>query len=237
MKRGYAASREEAQAAIRAGLVIADGRPVAKPAQLLPDSTNIQYTRAHPYVSRGGLKLAAALDWFGLSPQGQVCLDCGASTGGFTQVLLERGAAKVYAVDSGHGQMHPRIVETGRVIVMEGVNARDLGPQLIPEPPGVVTADLSFISLRQAMSPALSLAAPGGWAVLLVKPQFEAGRDAVPADGVIRDERVQAKAVAAVAEWVSARGWVVTGVMESPITGKEGNREFLLAARNTASAE
>lgn len=234
MKHGHATSREEAQAAIRAGQVEAGGHRVTKPAQLLPDGVQITYRPAHPYVSRGGLKLAAAFDRFGLSPADRVCLDVGSSTGGFTQVLLQRGAARVYCVDVGHGQLDPKLLATRRVVLLEGVNARDLGTSHIAEPPAVVTADLSFISLRLAMGPALSLAAPGAWAVLLVKPQFEAGPAAVPSDGVVRDAAVQNSALADVMRWVVAQGWEEIGAMESPITGKQGNCEFLLAARKRA---
>ena len=231
VKHGHAASREEAQAAIRAGLVKAGGQTVAKPAQMLRDGVEIEYRPAHPYVSRGGLKLVAALDRVGLSPADRVCLDVGSSTGGFTQVLLERGAARVYCVDVGHDQLDAKLLGTGRVVLLEGVNARHLGHSQIPEAPAVITADLSFISLRQAMGPALSLAAPGAWAVLLVKPQFEVGPDAVPRGGVLRDEAVQHSALADVTQWAFAQGWDEIGAMESPITGKEGNREFLLAIR------
>lgn len=233
VKHGYAASREEAQAAIRASLVTAGGHTVAKPAQILQDGVEIQYRRAHPYVSRGGLKLAAALDRFALSPAGCICLDVGSSTGGFTQVLLERGAALVYCVDVGHGQLDAKLQGTGKVVLLEGVNARDLGQSQIPEAPAVITADLSFISLRQAMGPALSLGAPCAWAVLLVKPQFEIGPAAVPRDGIVRDEAIQQSASADVTRWVVAQGWDEIGTMESPITGKDGNREFLLAVRKS----
>jgi 23S rRNA (cytidine1920-2'-O)/16S rRNA (cytidine1409-2'-O)-methyltransferase len=235
VKHGHATSREEAQAAIRAGLVRAGGQIVAKPAQMLKDGVEIQYRPAHPYVSRGGLKLVAALDRFGLSPADQICLDVGSSTGGFAQVLLERGAARVYCVDVGHGQLDAKLYGTGRVVLLEAVNARHLGRSEVPEAPAVITADLSFISLRQAMAPALFLAAPGAWAVLLVKPQFEVGPEAVPRDGVVRDAVVQQSALADVRWWVAAQGWEEIGTMESPITGKQGNREFLLAVRKTAS--
>ena len=196
----------------------------------------IEYEPAHPYVSRAGVKLAAALDQFSLSPQGCVCLDAGASTGGFTQVLLERGAGRVYCVDVGHGQFHPKLLQSGRVILLEGVNARDLGRAQIPEAPEVITADLSFISLRQALGPALSLAADGAWAVLLVKPQFEAGTAAVPPDGVVRDQSVREAVLADVTCWFEAQGWEKIGAIESPITGKEGNREYLLAGRKISGS-
>lgn len=234
VKHGHAASREEAQAAIRAGLVKAGGQIVTKPAQMLVDGIEIQYRPAHPYVSRGALKLVAALDRFGLSPVNRICLDVGSSTGGFTQVLLERSATRVYCVDVGHGQLDAKLLGTGRVALLEGVNARHLGRSQIPETPAVITADLSFISLRQALGPALSLGAPGAWAVLLVKPQFEAGPDAVPRDGIVRDEAVRQSALADVTRWIVAQGWEEIGAIESPITGKEGNREFLLAVRKSA---
>jgi 23S rRNA (cytidine1920-2'-O)/16S rRNA (cytidine1409-2'-O)-methyltransferase len=189
----------------------------------------IQYRPAHPYVSRGGVKLAAALDRFSLSPANCICLDVGASTGGFAEVLLDRGARRVYCVDVGHGQLHPKLLETGRVVSLEGVDARELGSAQIPELPQVVTADLSFISLRQAIGPALDLAAEGAWAVLLVKPQFESGPGAVSSGGIVRDPAVREAALANVSEWVVAQGWEKIGAMESPITGKEGNREYLLA--------
>jgi 23S rRNA (cytidine1920-2'-O)/16S rRNA (cytidine1409-2'-O)-methyltransferase len=213
-----------------------DGQKINKPAQLLHDGMRIRYQPAHPYVSRAGVKLASALDRFALSPAGCICLDVGASTGGFTEVLLERGAARVYCVDVGHGQFHPRLLTTGRVVLLEGVNARDLGRSQIPEIPQVVTADLSFISLRRGRGPARTRAAPSAWAVLLVKPQFEAGPKAVPADGVIRDRSVREAALAGVSAWFEAQAWEKIGAMESPIPGREGNIEYLLAGRKIAGA-
>jgi 23S rRNA (cytidine1920-2'-O)/16S rRNA (cytidine1409-2'-O)-methyltransferase len=177
------------------------------------------------------VKLAAALDRFALSPADCVCLDVGASTGGFAEVLLERGARRVYCVDVGHGQLHPKLVNTGKVVSLEGVDARELGSARIAERPQVVTADLSFISLRQAIGRALDIAGEGAWAVLLVKPQFESGPGAVSSGGIIRDPAVREAALANVSEWVAAQGWEKIDAMESPITGKEGNREYLLAAR------
>lgn len=191
----------------------------------------IRYRAVHPYVSRGGMKLAAALDRFSLSPDGLICLDVGSSAGGFTQVLLEHRAKRVYCVDVGHDQFHRKLLETGRVVLLEQLDARSLTPMHIPERPQAITADLSFISLRQALGPALSLAEPGAWAVLLVKPQFESGRHAVSSGGLIRDPEIQEKAVARVMDWFVALGWEALGVTESPITGKEGNREYLLAGR------
>ena len=231
VSHGFAASRAEAQAAIRAGNVEADGQSVTKPAQRLHAGMNISYEAPHPYVSRGGVKLAAALEHFTLSPQGRVCLDVGASTGGFTQVLLERGATRVYAVDVGHGQLHPKLASDARVKRVEGLNARDLTVAKVPEPPRAITADVSFISLKLALPAALHLAAADAWAVLLIKPQFEVGPRGVGRRGVVKDDALREAAVADVTGWVKAQGWQVLGSMESPILGGEGNREYLLAAR------
>jgi len=231
VSHGFAASRAEAQAAIRAGRVAANGQLITKAAQKLSGSMNISYKTAHPYVSRGGVKLAAALETFAISPQGTVCLDIGASTGGFTQVLLERGARRVYAVDVGHGQMHAKIAADPRVTKLEGVNARDLTSQLVPEPPQLIVADVSFISLNLALPPALALAARDCWAVLLVKPQFEIGLWGRARNGVVKDESVREGALAEVTAWVKAQGWQVTATMDSPIAGGEGNREYFIAAK------
>lgn len=160
-----------------------------------------------------------------------MCLDVGTSTGGFAEVLLQRGARRVYCVDVGHGQLHPRLLQTCRVVSLEGFDARKLGSAQIPERPQVVTADLSFISLRQAIGPALDLAADGAWGVLLVKPQFESGPGAVSRDGIVRDSAIRERALANVSEWLVAQGWEKIGAIESPITGKEGNIEYLLAVR------
>ena len=231
VSHGFAASRNEAQAAIRAGHVVADGQQVTKAAQILRAGMSIRYEPAHPYVSRGGVKLAAALDHFGLSPETRVCLDVGASTGGFTQVLLERGASRVYAVDVGHGQLHAKIKVDRRVISLEGLNARDLTPAKLPEAPQAIVADVSFISLKQALPAALGLAARDAWAVLLVKPQFELGRWGTTRSGIVKDEAARESALAEVTSWVKAQGWHVIGSLESPIAGGDGNREYLLAAK------
>ena len=233
VSHGFAASRAEAQAAIRAGNVEADGQTVTKPAQKLHAGMNINYEAPHPYVSRGGIKLAAALDYFTLSPQGRVCLDIGASTGGFTQVLLERGATRVYAVDVGHGQLHPKLASDPRVKRVEGLNARDLTSAKVPEPPRAITADVSFISLKLALPAALHLAAADAWAVLLVKPQFEVGPLGVSRRGIVKDDALREGALADVTGWVKAQGWQVLGSIDSPITGGDGNREYLLAAKRS----
>jgi len=230
VNHGFAASRSEAQAAIRAGQVQADGQQITKAAQRLRAGMNIRYQPAHPYVSRGGVKLAAALDHFSLSPERRICLDIGASTGGFTQVLLERNASRVYAVDVGHGQLHSKIKNDRRVVSLEGRNARDLTAAIISEPPQTIVADVSFISLKQALPPALGLAARDAWAVFLVKPQFELGRWGT-SSGIVKDERARETALAEVSSWVKAQNWQVIGSMESPIEGGDGNREYLLAAK------
>ena len=232
VENGLAASRSEAQAAIRAGLVKVDGEVLVKPSKTLAEGMTIEYRKPHPYVSRGGLKLAAALDHFALSPEGLICLDIGASTGGFTEVLLAGGAAKVYAVDVGHGQMHPRLQRDPRVVRREGVNARDLSVSHMPEAPQALTADVSFIGLKLALPPALDLAAPGAWLVALVKPQFEVGRDWIGKGGIVRDSQMQNEAVADIKQFISSQSrWTVIGHIESPILGGEGNKEFLIAAQ------
>ncbi|MES2254944.1 MAG: TlyA family RNA methyltransferase [Pseudomonadota bacterium] len=234
VENGYAKSRSEAQAAIREGLVRMDGAIVGKPSQTVPASAAIEYEKPHPYVSRGGVKLAAGLDHFGLSPEGRVCLDLGASTGGFTQVLLQRGAARVYAMDVGHGQMEAELAQDPRIVVRDGINARDLTPADLPEAINAITADLSFISLKLALPPALSLASKGAWAVLLVKPQFEVGRDAVGKGGIVRDKAAREATVSGIAEFIAAQiGWRTLGHIESPIQGGDGNIEYLLAALKT----
>jgi 23S rRNA (cytidine1920-2'-O)/16S rRNA (cytidine1409-2'-O)-methyltransferase len=225
VEHGYARTRTEAQEAIAAGKVFDGGRPVLKPSQPLNETSRIKYERAHPFVSRGGLKLAAALTRFALSPRGRVCLDLGASTGGFTEVLLLHGATKVFAVEVGHAQLAPKIAGDPRVVSLERTNARELAS--LPEAPQAIVADLSFISLKLALPPALALAAPGAWLIALVKPQFEAGPAHVGKGGIVRDPGVRQKALADIAAWLP---WTTLDTMESPVTGGDGNREFLLAA-------
>ncbi|MGD0864625.1 MAG: TlyA family RNA methyltransferase [Rhizomicrobium sp.] len=234
VRNGFAASRAEAQAAIAAGRVLADGCAVLKPSQPIADTACIAYEKSHPYVSRAALKLIAALDRFSLSPQGLVCLDLGASTGGFTQVLLERGAAKVYAVDVGHGQLHADVTTDSRVLSLEGVNARDLSAAQVPERPQAIVADVSFIGLKLALPPSLAMAAPGAWLVALVKPQFEAGRSNIGKGGIVRNEAARNAALDDIVAWISSvQGWSVIGHIESPIEGGDGNVEFLVAARKS----
>ncbi|HEY4940620.1 MAG TPA: TlyA family RNA methyltransferase [Rhizomicrobium sp.] len=232
VEHGFAKSRTEAQSAIRMGRVRADGDVIVRPSQALRPDAAIVYEKPHPYVSRGALKLLAAMDQFNLSSEGRVCLDIGASTGGFTEVLLERGATRVYAIDVGHGQLAPKLKRDPRVVSREGVNARDLNAEHVPEAPGAIVADVSFIGLRLALPPALAMAAGGTWLAALVKPQFEVGRFAVGKGGIVRDAEAQDAALADITKWLAAQsGWTVIGNMASPIDGADGNREFLLVAQ------
>jgi 23S rRNA (cytidine1920-2'-O)/16S rRNA (cytidine1409-2'-O)-methyltransferase len=234
VEQGYAKSRSEAQAAIKAGRVFADGKSVSRPSQPLSTAMRIDYAPAHPYVSRGALKLAAALDNFRLSPEGLTCLDLGASTGGFTQVLLERGAGKVFAVDVGHGQLHPQIAGDKRVVSLERRNSRDLKPGDIGGSVQAIVADVSFISLKLALPPALDMAVPGAWLVALLKPQFEAGRENIGKGGIVRDPQTHEDVLRDWVRWLGAQtGWALIGTMESPVMGGDGNKEFLVAARKS----
>jgi 23S rRNA (cytidine1920-2'-O)/16S rRNA (cytidine1409-2'-O)-methyltransferase len=230
---GYARTRAEAQEAIEAGKVFDGGRRVIKPSQRLNETSRIKYERAHPFVSRGALKLAAALNYFQLSPRGLVCLDLGASTGGFSEVLLMHGAKKIFAVDVGHGQLDPKIADDPRVVSLERTNARALSDKhMVGQKVQAVVADLSFISLKLALPKALAMAAADAWMVALVKPQFEAGKVHVGKGGIVRDEVVQDAVLADIVAWLpSNAGWHMTGSMPSPVKGGDGNREFLVAAR------
>ncbi|HLY07257.1 MAG TPA: TlyA family RNA methyltransferase [Rhizomicrobium sp.] len=231
LESGHAGSRSQARAAIEAGKVRADGVAVEKPSQLLPKEARIEFEPAHPYVSRGALKLVAAVDRFHLSPHNCVCLDIGASTGGFTQLLLERGAARVYAVDVGHGQLHGSLRSNRRVLALEGVNARHLSRRQVHEPVDAIVADVSFISLKLVLGPALSLAGAGAWLVALVKPQFEVGRPLIGKGGIVQDAAARERAVLDIADWIAAQRWSVLRHLESPIAGGSGNQEYLVAAR------
>jgi 23S rRNA (cytidine1920-2'-O)/16S rRNA (cytidine1409-2'-O)-methyltransferase len=230
--RGLAPSRSRAQDLIRRGLVAVDGIAALKPGAEVPAGAEIRIAgSAGDAVSRGGVKLAAALDYFRLQPEGRVALDVGASTGGFTEALLRRGAARVYAVDVGHGQLHSRLKQDARVVALEGCDARRLDRTLVPEPVGAVVADVSFISLTKALPAALALAAPGAWLAALIKPQFEAGPAAVGKGGIVRDPADRERAVATVEAWFAGlAAWRVLGVIPSPIAGGSGNVEFLLGA-------
>jgi 23S rRNA (cytidine1920-2'-O)/16S rRNA (cytidine1409-2'-O)-methyltransferase len=229
VERGLFESRAKAQAAIAAGLVLADERPIAKASEEIPIDCKLEATAAYPYVSRGGVKLAAALDHFGFDPKGRVCLDVGASTGGFTDVLLQRGARRVYAVDVGHDQLHASLREKPQVLALERTDIRKLDATRLPEPPDFVVVDVSFTSLKPVLPPALLLARRPAHLVALIKPQFEAGRGHLK-KGLVRDAEVQTAVCNHVAAYVELLGWRVVGVIPSPILGGEGNREFLLGA-------
>ena len=228
---GHFASRARAQEAIAAGLVSANGAIVRKASEMLADDALILAEAPHPWVSRGGMKLAAALDAFRLDPQGLVCLDSGASTGGFTDVLLSRGARLVVAADVGRGQLDAKLLEDKRVKSLEGRDARTLEPEDFPEPPQAIVCDVSFISQRLVLPHVLALAARPAWLVSLVKPQFEVGR-AKLVKGVVRDEAALAQACEDVRACVEGLGWKTIGLIPSPIPGGDGAREFLYAARH-----
>src|SRR3974390_881522 len=228
VERGLFESRAKAQAAIAAGLVIADGVTVRKASDEIAIDAAIDARAAHPYVSRGGVKLAAALDTFGFDPKRRIGLDVGASTGGFPQVLLQRGAARVYAVDVGRAQLHASLRERPGVVSLEQTDIRELKP-LKPEP-DLVVIDVSFISLKQVLPAALKLAASSAQLIALIKPQFEAGRERVR-KGVVRDAAVHVAVCDDIAAFVASLGWRVVGVKPSTRTGGDGNAEFLLGAK------
>ncbi len=228
--RGLFDTRSRARAAIEAGRVKADGRVVAKPSEQIAEEAEIEAEPAHRWVGRGALKLDHALTVWPVAIKGRVVLDVGASTGGFTEVCLERGAAKVFAVDVGFGQMHDRVAADPRVVNLERTDARDLTRDLIPEAPSVIVCDASFISLSKVLPAALDLAAPGADLVTLVKPQFEADGPGAGKKGVVKDPAAHAAAVERVRDWLEALGWAVQATTESPITGGDGNVEFLLWA-------
>ncbi len=227
--RGLFESRAKAREAIEAGLVSVDGRIVKKPSEPIAADAHIVARAAYPWVSRGGVKLAHALDQFGVDAHGLFCLDVGASTGGFTDVLLTRGARHVVAVDVGHGQLHARLRGEPRVTSLEGQDARTLTAAHLTEAPSLIVIDASFISLAALLPHVLSLAAPGADLVVLIKPQFEAGRGAVK-KGVVRDEKIHAQVCARIKEEIEALGWRVLGIVPSPIEGGDGNKEFLIHA-------
>jgi 23S rRNA (cytidine1920-2'-O)/16S rRNA (cytidine1409-2'-O)-methyltransferase len=231
--RGLAESRARAQALILAGKVFSGERRIAKAGDLLVEDTALDVRgQDHPWVSRGGLKLAHGLTSFGFPVDGRICLDVGASTGGFTDVLLAHGAAKVHAVDVGHGQLAWRLRCDPRVVVHEKTNARYLTGQAVPDPIGALVCDASFIGLATLLPAPLALCAAGAWAIALIKPQFEAGAASVGGKGVVRDPAVHRAVCERVIEWWSGLpGWKIAGVVESPIVGPEGNKEFLMGAR------
>lgn len=231
VERGLFDSRARARAAIEAGRVTADGRIVAKPSEAMEEAVLLTAEPAHPWVGRGGLKLDHALSLWPVPIEGRTVIDVGASTGGFTQVCLSRGAARVYAVDVGRGQLHATLAGDARVVELSGTDARTLTPVLIPDRPDLIVTDVSFISLTKALPAALALAAAGADLVALVKPQFEVGRDGVGKGGIVKDGAARQSALADVAAWLEVQGWPVRESADSPITGGDGNAEFLLWAR------
>jgi 23S rRNA (cytidine1920-2'-O)/16S rRNA (cytidine1409-2'-O)-methyltransferase len=230
--RGLAESRTRAQALIMAGAVFSGEKKLAKSGDMLADDAPLEVRgKDHPWVSRGGIKLDHGLTHFGFDLVGAIGLDVGSSTGGFTDVLLSRGAARVYAVDVGTNQLAWKLRQDPRVVVHEQTNARFLSPEHVPEPVDVVVCDASFISLAKVLDAPLKLARPGAGLVALIKPQFEAGREEVGKGGVVRDPSVHERVCTQAKDWVEGQGWTVLGVVQSPITGPEGNVEFLLGAQ------
>ena len=231
VERGLVASRSRARDLVLRGTVTIDGRVADKPGQLVGDDSDVAVAaQLAAQVSRAAGKLDAALDAFALSPRGSLVLDVGASTGGFTQTLLERGAVRVYAVDVGRDQLHPSLRGDARVVSLEGTDARTLGAALVPELVGAIVVDVSFIALAKALPAALALAAPGAWLVALVKPQFEVGRAAIARGGIVRDVAAREQAVADVGRFLADHGWRMLGRMPSPLPGKDGNQEYLIGA-------
>ncbi len=232
VRRGLAESRARAHALVLAGLVFAGERRLDKPGgKIAADTPVLVRGKEHPWVSRGGVKLAHGLDHFIMDPAGLICLDIGASTGGFTDVLLTRGARRVYAVDVGHGQLDWKLRNDERIVVLEKTNARHLDRSLIPEPLNLIACDTSFIGLEVVLPAALALAAPGARLIALIKPQFEVGKGRVGKKGVVRDPSLHQDVCGRIEAWLNARpGWRVLGLAESPIAGPEGNKEFLIAA-------
>jgi 23S rRNA (cytidine1920-2'-O)/16S rRNA (cytidine1409-2'-O)-methyltransferase len=228
VERGLAESREKAARLILAGDVMVDGRRVDKAGALVSTEAEIDVRGRAPYVSRGGEKLVHALDYFKIDVRGKICADIGASTGGFTDCLLQRRAANVFAIDVGSGQLDAKLRKDPRVVVMEQMNARILDPRLFPEPPEFAAVDVSFISLEKVLPAVFGLLGPGGQLVALVKPQFEVGRGAVGKGGVVRDPTQHQQVVARLARFSVLRGWHVLGVTASPLKGAKGNREFFL---------
>ena len=235
VERGFFESRAKARAAIEAGGVTADGRRVAKASEALDEASEIVAEAAHPWVGRGALKLLYALERWPIEVAGRVALDVGASTGGFTEVCLARGAARVYAVDVGRGQLHRSLAADARVVDLQATDVRSLTREQVPEPPGLVVADVSFIGLAKALPAALALAADGADLVALVKPQFEVGPARVGKGGVVKDPAARAEAAAQVRAFLEGAGWAVQAMTQSPVSGAEGNREALLWAKKKAA--
>lgn len=229
-KHGYYESRTQAQAAIKAGKVSVNGKRLRKAGEGVADGATITAMPLHPYVSRGGLKLAHALSEFGVTVQGKICLDIGASTGGFTDVLLQEGAAHVYAVDVGHGQLHPSLQGRADVTSLENTDARNLTAAMFAPLPSIIVCDASFISLTKVLSAAVSIPSTGAQLICLVKPQFEVGPAGIGKGGIVKSEAEALMALSDVSAWISAQGWHVRATTDSPIKGGSGNSEYLLYA-------
>jgi len=231
VQNGYYDSRARAQAAIKAGFVKVDGKRLKKASEKLSDLNEISAKAEHPWVSRGGLKLAYALKEFDISVEGKFCLDVGASTGGFSDVLRQKGAAKIYAVDVGHDQLHASLHDVAEIISMEGQDARELTPLHFERPPQLIVCDASFISAMKVLERSLSLAARTANLITLVKPQFEVGKAGIGRGGIVKSESLSLQALSDVSAWVTAQGWHVVATCKSPIKGGSGNTEYLLHAR------
>lgn len=231
VQNGYYDSRARAQAAIKAGFVKVDGKRLKKASEKLSDLNEISAKAEHPWVSRGGLKLAYALKEFDISVEGKFCLDVGASTGGFSDVLRQKGAAKIYAVDVGHDQLHASLHDVAEIISMEGQDARELTPLHFERPPQLIVCDASFISAMKVLERSLSLAARTANLITLVKPQFEVGKAGIGRGGIVKSESLSLQALSDVSAWVTAQGWHVAATCKSPIKGGSGNTEYLLHAR------
>jgi 23S rRNA (cytidine1920-2'-O)/16S rRNA (cytidine1409-2'-O)-methyltransferase len=233
VERGLAESRAKAQALVLAGLVFSGEKRLDKPGTSIAADLPIEVRgQPHPYVSRGGLKLERALEAFAIDPAGKIALDVGASTGGFTDLLLQRGAAKVYAVDVGHGQLAWKLRTDPRVVVLERCNIRNISREQVPDPIDLIVCDVSFIGLEKALPAALALATPGAWLATLIKPQFEVGKGQVGKGGIVRDPALHEEVCKRIEAWVNTQpGWQEVGIVPSPIEGADGNREFLLGAR------
>ena len=232
VERGAFVSRARAQGAIKAGLVSVDGRAAGKPSQMVAAASEIAVAGdVHDFVSRGAVKLDAALHSFEIDAKGKACLDLGASTGGFTEVLLRAGARKIYAVDVGRGQLHSSLRDDPRIVNLEKTHAKDLSRSLVPDPIDVIVCDVSFISLKKALPQALALAAPKARLVALIKPQFELGPEKIGKGGIVKVSGDDYRALCDdIAGWLSAEGWRTIAIIESPIEGGDGNKEFLIGA-------
>lgn len=229
--KGYYVSRTAAQSAIKAAKVRVNGKLLKKASTPLSEIDVITATQLHPWVSRGGIKLAYALENFGLNPEGMICLDIGASTGGFSDVLLQKGAAKVYAVDVGHGQLHQRLIGHERLVSMEGQDAREISADMFSALPRLIVCDASFISAMKVLSVAVDIVPSGSRIITLVKPQFEVGKDGIARGGIVKSKALADQALSDVCAWISVKGWQVLGTTDSPIKGGSGNSEFLLYGR------